>query len=534
MSLNDENLSLSDDRIKIALDYSILLETSKKIEYLFDDVPNNLENLPTLIARNWYRHNDGTDKHQSKYSIGMILEKRVCFMISNMIKFYYGFSSKIKKYKNIEVPRNYPDYLKDIINIFNDNISFISEQNYSNDFEILFSKRAIIKKININKYSWIFRIFQRPFMKYLKNKTLVFPDWTYSKIKNKNYIHENKINIFKSFYYRNKNYYVKQDIPIINNDLIKDLLIKHGIQSYDIDTLCNLISSIIIRETTSSSEAIDQHYNVMKELIEYYRPKQVIVPDDGEYPWYNMLLQISHTSNINSITVLDGYMTYLDKKQVRVIEDGVTPLVKNYATMGSINHNLVGNIFPKFNRILMKSPILSHISSMRKMSDRYDALVMMPIPNPSNPNSRWDMRNKYIIDIVTLLLSLNFNRIAVKIKPGPDLKDSDFLIRYFKRKNITNVEFLTGYGYDAVAVSKIVIGQLGTTTYESLVLKKPYYIYEPMHCGLNDNSLSNSIAQIKHVARDIDTLSQNLNEMDTIDLPVDKLVDGKEMSMRIT
>ena len=55
-----------------------------------------------------------------------------------------------------------------------------------------------------------------------------------------------------------------------------------------------------------------------------------------------------------------------------------------------------------------------------------------------------------------------------------------------------------------------------------------------MHCGLNDNSLSNSIAQIKHVARDIDTLSQNLNEMDTIDLPVDKLVDGKEMSMRIT
>ena len=177
----------------------------------------------------------------------------------------------------------------------------------------------------------------------------------------------------------------------------------------------------------------------MKELIEYYRPKQVIVPDDGEYPRYNMLLQISHTSNKNSITVLDGYMTYLDKKQVRVIEDGVTPLVKNYATMGSINHNLVGNIFPKFNRILMKSPILSHISSMRKMSDRYDALVMMPIPNPSNPNSRWDMRNKYIIDIVTLLLSLNFNRIAVKIKPGPDLKDSDFLIRYFKRKNITNV-----------------------------------------------------------------------------------------------
>ena len=124
-------------------------------------------------------------------------------------------------------------------------------------------------------------------------------------------------------------------------------------------------------------------------------------------------------------------------------------------------------------------------------------------------------------------------KIAIKIKPGHDLKDTDFLIRFFNKNNIKNIEFLRGYGYDAISVSKIIIGQLGTATFESLVMKKPYYIYEPINCGLNNSSLNSSIAEIKHIARDINALSKNLDTMETIDLPINQLVDGQEMSMRI-
>ena len=533
VSLNDANLSLNNGKSKIALDYSILLENNKDIEYLFDDIPNNIENLPLAIARNWYRNNNGIDTHKGKYSIGMVLEKRISLMISNTIKFYYGFLSKTKKYHKIEVPKNYPDYLINIINIFKEKILITSQQEYSNDFEVMFAKRAEIKKININKLSWIFRILQKPFLRFLRNKILVFPDWTYSKLKNNTYIYQNKINIFKSFYYKDSNNYLTYDIPKINTNVIIDLLIENGIQESDIKILSDLIINTIKQEAYKSLDVIAQHYAVMNELIKYYKPKQFIVPDDGEYPSYNMLLQISHKSNTNSVSVLDGYLTHLDKKQIKVIEDGITPLVKNYATMGSINHNLVGNISPKLNRIFMKSPILSHISSMKKMINKYDALVMMPIPNPLNPNSRWDMRNKYIIDVIKLLKSHNYKKIAIKIKPGHDLKDTEFLIRFFKKNNIENIEFLRGYGYDAISVSKIIIGQLGTATFESLVMKKPYYIYEPINCGLNNSSLNSSIAEIKHIARDINALSKNLDTMETIDLPINQLVDGQEMSMRI-
>ena len=143
------------------------------------------------------------------------------------------------------------------------------------------------------------------------------------------------------------------------------------------------------------------------------------------------------------------------------------------------------------------------------------------------------MRNKYIIDLILLLKELNFKKIAIKVKPGPNLNDTDFLINYFKKNNIEHIEFLHGYAYDAISMSKIVIGQLGTTTYESLVMKVPYYIYEPIYCGLSNENASNSIADIKHISRNIETLSKNISNTDTIDLPIDQLTDGQEMSLRI-
>ena len=33
--------------------------------------------------------------------------------------------------------------------------------------------------------------------------------------------------------------------------------------------------------------------------------------------------------------LLDGYLTYLDIEHIKVIEDGKTPLVDRYATMGT-------------------------------------------------------------------------------------------------------------------------------------------------------------------------------------------------------
>ena len=89
------------------------------------------------------------------------------------------------------------------------------------------------------------------------------------------------------------------------------------------------------------------------------------------------------------------------------------------------------------------------------------------------------------------------------------------------------------YKRQAISISKIVIGQLGTTTFESLVMNTPYYIYEPIYCGLSDENVSNSFTSARHISRNINTLSKNITNSDTIDLPIDQLIDGHEMPLRI-
>ena len=535
-SIDDTNLSvISNYKDKIALDYSIILGSNQKLQYFFgSDTPNNLESMPADIARSWYRDSKGVDKHKERFSIGMMLEKRVCLMVSNAVKFYYGFQHLSDNYQNIEVPKNHPSYLSSVINIFRKQITFISDQKYSSDFDEFFKKRGLIRKIKVNRYSRIFRFLQKPFIKLVQNKTMLFPDWTYNDQKNHNYIYQNKVNLFKSFYFKDtKNIHDPVKFPIINTHEIKLILTDYNIKPSHIENLTMLIIDIINKEMDESQEAIEQQYNVMNELLGYYSPKNIIIPDDGEYPWYNMLMQIAHSLKIDVVTVLDGYLTFVDENQIRVREDGFTPLVKNYATMGSLNHRLIGTICPQYNRIFIKPPILKYLENRKNSKTEYEALIMMPMPNPMNPNSRWDMKNKYVIDIINLLVSMGIKKIAIKIKPGLKMNDTLFLKNYFIKNNLNDIEFISGYACEAIAISGIVIGQLATTLYECSLMRKAYYIYEPIEIGLSEINARKSVAGSDFIARDIGKLSNNIYNKNNAKMPIKDLIDGPEMSMRI-
>ena len=472
VSIDDTNLSNpADNKDKIALDYSIILNSNHKLKYLFDDVPSTLRALPYDIARSWYRDLNGKDNHRDKYSLGMLLETRVGLMVSNIVKIYYGFSSLSNNYQNIEVPKNYPKYLSKIINIFQHKITLINHQQYSSDFNNFFKNRSRIKEIKVNRYSNLFRILQKPFMKLLRKKTMIFPDWTYVKQKSNKYLSQNKLNIFKSFYFKDIN--IDNNISnysLVNDNKVKSILLNYNIKPKDVNNLASLVTDIINDVIKDSYEAIGQQYNILNELLLYYCPSKIIIPDDGRHPRYNMLMQVADSLNINVVTVLDGYLTYMDKNDIRIKEDGISPLVKNYATMGTLNHDLVGSVYPKFNRILIKTPLADYLDNKSNLKSQYDVLIMMPVPKPLYLNSRWDMINKYIIDVVNIITTMGITKIAIKIKPGLALNNISFLQNYMIRNGLKDVHFLNGYAYEAIAISKIIIGQLGTTLYESSLM----------------------------------------------------------------
>ncbi|MDA7841227.1 hypothetical protein N9A38_00330 [Gammaproteobacteria bacterium] len=536
-STDDKNLNIDNkEKDKYALDYSIILNSKVDIKYFFNGIPNNLANLPSAIARSWYRNLDNVDIHGSKYSSGMVLEMRIAPMISKIIQFYYSFSELEKVYKTIEVPCNYPEFLGKIFNIFKKNIKFIPEQIYSKDLGISIKKRNAIKKVNVNKYSPIFRFLQKPFIRLMRNRTIMFPDWTYLGQKNKNYLYQNGLNIFNSFYYKDIDKKNDDEMPkpvSINTDAIQLLLDKYNIEPNDSYNLLVLIQDIISIEYNASIKVLEQQYFVMENLISYYKPSKIIIPDDGFHAAYNMLMQVASKSKIETVTVLDGYLMFLDVDKIRIKEDGVSPLVKNYATMGSLNHEMVGNVYPKFNRVFIKAPLLSYLSNKVKPKKIYDALIMMPDPDALNPNNRSDMKNRYIIDVINCLKLMKIDKIAVKIKAGLDMYDIKFLQDYFIKNNVDNVEFIRGFGYEAISKSSIVVGQLGTSAYESLVMKIPYFIYEPMDNGLTDINMKYSIINDDHIARSIVDLSENISNKKNIKILIEGLVDGPEMSSAI-
>ena len=536
-SADDKNLNIDDkEKDKYALDYSIILNSKADIKYFFNGIPSNLANLPSAIARSWYRNLDNVDIHASQYSSGMVLEMRIAPMISKIIQFYYSFAELEKVYKTIEVPCNYPKFLDKIFDIFKKNIKFIPEQIYSKDLDISIKKRNVIKKVNVNKYSPIFRFLQKPFISLMRNRTIMFPDWTYLGQKNKNYLYQNGLNIFNSFYYKDIDKKNDDEMPkpvSINTDAIQSLLDKYNIEPNDSYNLLILIQDIISIEYNASIKVLEQQYFVMENLINHYKPSKMIIPDEGFHSAYNMLMQVASKAKIETVTVLDGYLMFLDVDKIRIKEDGVSPLVKNYATMGSLNHEMVGNVYPKFNRIFIKAPLLSYLSNKVKPKKIYDALIMMPDPDAMNPNNRSDMKNKYILDVINCLKLMKIDKIAVKIKPGPNMNDIKFLQDYFIKNNVDNVEFIQGFGYEAISKSSIVVGYLGTSVYESLIMKTPYFIYEPIYCGLTNNSMNNSIINNDYIARNIEDLSENILNKRNIKLSIEELVDGPEMSSAI-
>jgi len=536
-STDDKNLNIDDkEKDKYALDYSIILTSKVDIKYFFNGIPSNLENLPSDIARSWYRNLDNVDIHASRYSSGMVLEMRIAPLIAKIIQFYYSFSELEKAYKTIEIPCNYPKFLDKIFDIFKKNIEFIPEQIYSKDLDISIKKRNVIKKVNVNKYSPIFRFLQKPFIGLMRNRTMLFPDWTYLGQKNKNYLYQNGLNIFNSFYYKDIDKKNDDEMPkpvSINTDAIQSLLDKYNIEPNDSYNLLILIQDIISIEYNASIKVLEQQYFVMENLINYYKPSKMIIPDDGFHSAYNMLMQVASKAKIETVTVLDGYLMFLDVDKIRIKEDGVSPLVKNYATMGSLNHKMVGNVYPKFNRIFIKAPLLSYLSNKVKPKKTYDALIMMPDPHAMNPNNRSDMKNKYILDVINCLKLMKIDKIAVKIKTGLDPHAVKFLQDYFIKNNIDNVEFIRGFGYEAISKSSIVVGQLGTSAYESLVMKIPYFIYEPMNNGVTDINMKYSIINDDYIARSIEDLSENIFNKKNIKILIEGLVDGPEMSSAI-
>lgn len=522
----------------ICLDYSTLqIYPKKKLKYFFVDnkFSNENEHLPQDIALNWYRHEDKSDLSFGPFSMGMILEKRLSFMLIIGLKFYLSLSHWISKYDKIIMPKNLHPLFDPIVKKFSDKIIYIEgDFTLSKTFTTMISSRAKSSPIKIRAKSSIARLLQNILSDCKENRTLIFPDWTYANYTNSKYLYLNSKSLSSGFYLSfNNSFKEKIEAYIALHPVFSDYIDSrvHSVVQSDVnqDQLKSIIVAIIEQEYKDARSDAIHNYVVFKELVDKYKPKSIIIPDDGYNPWYNMLLQVTSEMNIPTYSIQDGYLSYIYKDYFKLNRKGDGYLVDNYMTMGTLGDMLVNKHVPKLNTIMIEPPLISNYLNIKKNSgkNKYEFIILIPSP-AFKLSSFFDMRYKYVVDVIKCLRSIGFNKIAVKIKRGfPTQNDKEILQNILISNDISNVELLTGDLFNYISISKYIIGQLSTSIIESMICNTPYFVYEPLENGLNENDFTKSIVNGNNYARDINQLKTNIVNESYLDLPLDKLINGK-------
>lgn len=519
----------------LALDYpTIIFNKNKNLHYFFDTQIKNqaIIKLPWTISQNWYRDEKGNDISNGCFSMGIALERRILFIISNILRYFFTLKYWLTKVDQIILPNNLP-YIVELTTLpFKNRIKFIDErQSFSTHITNYLEERAAIKDLKVHKYSSLARLMQMSMFPNRK-KIMQFPDWTYSRANNNDFIYLNSRKISNGFYFKHSNEIFKDTLNQLPNepvftDFITNEIKKTPLEKEEQLSLENIIKKSIINEFALNRKTLAKSYSTIKELFSSYKPSSIILPGMGGN--YSIMLQLANSLGIKSYIAIDGFLT-VDRNLFSKNKTGNGYLVKNYLAFGDYSIKLLKNLSKKINIYKTKPPVINIFDKhVNKTDDCYQAMILMPYPWQGNPNSKWDYRFKYICDVIECLHKININKISVKIKYKENSEEYNELKNIFKINNYKNIKILTGPLYEHIANTNNLIGTIGSAVAEAHYFDKSFFIYEPMENGLNEDEIANSIISINECARDIPSLKKNILDNNSVFLKKSDYMAGKNL-----
>ena len=519
----------------LMLDYDATL-SGQPGQYFFVHINNSdMEALPIKIAANWYRNEEGKDFIENDFSIGVSIDRRVRFLGANIIKYYMAFKHWAEEYDQIILEPNMPEIIYEIAKIFKGKISldkaipsiYLKGKSHNSNVNLYFKGRAHIKPIPTKKRSAMLYLFQDILNIDKQNRVLCFPDWTYDSVIPGNFLVLNSKNPKKGFYFKKTDTQIN---PIeLNEEIIS--LIKHRVNAIikgsnvnddDKNNLVILFVDMILKEYNKSKNILFQIYYTIVDLFDNYKPCRVVLPN-MIYCWYSMVLQVARKKHIKTIVVTDGYLTFDEDNYFQKDHSGKKYIVDEYAAMGDYNIDILSKYSESVHLQNISTPLSHHNKYKPNVKKKYDALIMMPYPWLSSINGLWDSRHRFIHEVEMLLEELSIKSIAIKVKTGRDKMEVNSIKSYSQK------DIISGHFHDIANQCKIVIGTLGTGTIESSLSDIPYYLYEPYYNGLSSKSISSSFVNKEYFARDINSLSSNIINHNSVSLSSDKILNGANL-----
>ena len=478
------------------------------------------------LAHNWFRDGEGRDiSSYNGISIGNIIARRLMSAFANDFRNYLSIKKFIDDGYSLLASSRESNSFKRVSKLFKDNIDWYKPQSSSIEFDITSDpERTVFYQFpNIHPLSGLARLFQRPFLNFVKRRSFInISDWSSINQFNKrnDTLIFNSLKPWKGFYLKfNKdilneanNIFPKNlEYNILNPERINNLIHNKWNQREDIG-LANHFCKLVDLEYQKGKEIFKKCFAVYKEALNYYEPKTVVIPGETHFG-YVIIAHLAKTMKIKTILCIDGYQLVEDDSLFYKRRSGNHYIFDKFLAFGSAHKDLMINSGVKAEDcILSKSPLLSIPNKVKRNVYEFNAIIMCYHPKQLNPDITWDKKEMIVLNLIEFLQDNDFSRIAIKIKDGSTKNDTIFFEKLFtiyepKHK----VDILTGPMSDHISKTELVIGQFSTAIFECSFSGVPYYVYEPHENGKNEDEINSAkIFNRKSISRNIKELSINI------------------------
>ena len=482
--------------------------------YCNDKIYNKYDLIKDYLCKNWFKTDYRSENNLKINLIGNILISRLHSDFTDKLRIYLSLEKISKNYDKVFFSSKLPKPFINVSKYFNNCKEFKSTIGLPNFLHSVVERSTYRYSPKIHKLSKTARVVQSLIpQKKIYNKILAFSDPYYDNYlkKRKDVIFLNNLNPFSGYYFNTtvekKFFFTKKHLSskFVKNNLSK--LIKK--QKITLNKkILNILCESIVENFNNGLKFFNWSYDHYFEILDHYKPIKIIFPNIISFD-YLIVNYLAKTNKINSLVCLDGIETIYNP--LSIIFDNNKFIYDKLICYGEADYKL--NLAHKINKnqlILSKFPIKKKHKLYKKKF--YDFIIMAYQPRTNNLNSRWDKRYSNSIEIIGMLNSLGYNKIAIKIKPdnknlNPEI---NFLKKLIKQKNYS-CQILTGNIIEHMDKTKNIIGGISTSVWESAFLNIPYYIYEPKNMGLLDKQIKNSIIfGIKDATRNILKLKKNI------------------------
>jgi hypothetical protein len=463
------------------------------------------------IAINWYRDENGIDMyHNEGVSLGQLISCSAVIFFASIYREYFYFKDNY----NVDEPIAYNEQEHPIRLLVARRLSnnFRIDNSVPASGEILDRKHGKIPAYR--KASNFISCMQYPIIPFLKNRKLYLSDWTYSMLENNNDkkdIFINSKNILKGAYLRYSENYIKSAEKYFPNSLdvnkIKNSLISRSkmVSIFLPDDLISLFCDYIMLYYKQNRAYFISVFAIYEELIVRYKPHSVVFPGELYEP-YVLIRSICKLRKVKTILMIDGFPLFVYYPHFKD-EYNNNYCFDQFVSFGMGMHNdFLTKKIAQEQIIKTKWPVFDRYDYIESNLGVYDCIIMTWIPLNTNPIASIDRQNKIFENVLALVKTKGYSKIAVKIKGAIEKKYVLPLL-----KNEQNIDILEGPLYKHLKKAKMIIGGLSSAIAEARYCDIPYYIYEPYQNGYPDSLLFNSsVISRDLVARNIDELDNNI------------------------